>query len=367
MTDISISRLEASQFTNGELSFSALAGDNPFLSEVWQKIWIRHYVSAVEDNLFLFKVVSPQSACTIFPCYRSIVTRGGLFRTSSLQFIGSDWFGDSAMLSEYLGPVSETVQTTHYVSWLDKILTEKDFGELVLSFTADRELVDCAIACAEKKGVFYRVFEHSPAYQVDLRNGFDDYLHSLSANSRRKVYGQRNKLLAAGSLRIERYGNDDASECLSILSELHERRWGRRVFSEDWIRFHETLARSWDGAGSTSFSVLRLDDAPVSILYDIKFGKKVFNLQMGFDPSALDAASLGLLHLGYEIEHAASEGFEIFDLLAGSGMKTDYKRAISNAQTAMWTVQMVPNDTLASLYRVRNKLRSLFQRPAAGG
>ena len=82
--------------------------------------------------------------------------------------------------------------------------------------------------------------------------------------------------------------------------------------------------------GRLRFSRLSIDNTPVSIVYHLRGGNREYNLQMGFDDGLHSAKmSLGLLHLGYEIERAALEGTSALDLLAGQGKQGFFKQRIA--------------------------------------
>jgi CelD/BcsL family acetyltransferase involved in cellulose biosynthesis len=72
---------------------------------------------------------------------------------------------------------------------------------------------------------------------------------------------------------------------------------------------------------------------------------------MGFDPSFGRRLSLGLLHLGYAMEAAAEQQVGTYDFLAGAGLRSDYKRHLSQASRRLSCVQVLRGYLLPPLYR----------------
>src|SRR5204862_3802538 len=89
----------------------------------------------------------------------------------------------------------------------------------------------------------------------------------------------------------------------------------------------------------------------VSVLYDIRKGARQYNIKMAFDPGFERSFSLGLIHFGYAMEAAAAEGVQIYDFLAGRGLKTDYKSHVGTLREELATVQIVTGPILPRLYR----------------
>jgi CelD/BcsL family acetyltransferase involved in cellulose biosynthesis len=89
----------------------------------------------------------------------------------------------------------------------------------------------------------------------------------------------------------------------------------------------------------------------VSVLYDIRKGACQYNISMGFDPSFSRKLSLGLLHLGYAMEAAAESQVSTYDFLAGSGLRSDYKRHLSQVRRSLSCVQVLRGFVLPPLYR----------------
>ena len=76
---------------------------------------------------------------------------------------------------------------------------------------------------------------------------------------------------------------------------------------------------------------MELKGAAVAASLNLVFGGVAYHVLLGFREDAPKRVSLGLATLGYDIESACKDArLKSFDLLAGSGKKTNYKTAIAS-------------------------------------
>jgi CelD/BcsL family acetyltransferase involved in cellulose biosynthesis len=125
------------------------------------------------------------------------------------------------------------------------------------------------------------------------------------------------------------------------LSSLHNKRWEQKgakhsFSSEQYNAFHQTVAREFALKGWLQLSCLELNDEIVAILYDYRYGNKIYYYQGGFDPS-LYKYSPGFVLRAYVIQRAIKDGIEEIDLLKG-GYEHKYRWTEYDRQTINLTI-----------------------------
>lgn len=158
---------------------------------------------------------------------------------------------------------------------------------------------------------------------------FNDYLSNLSKSKRLAIFNRRKRLKALGTLQRQRYDIENSEHFFDILNKFHIDRWKLPCYSKESIRFFKNFSkRLVDEGGTPIFDVIKVDGKPLSTLFDVIWKSRRYNLQMGFDSQQSKPLPLGYLHLGYAIEEAL-ERKQTYDLLAGYGRRTDYKKKIA--------------------------------------
>src|SRR5262249_45493429 len=103
-----------------------------------------------------------------------------------------------------------------------------------------------------------------------------------------------------------------------------------------------------------------------SVLYDIRKGRRQYNMKMGFDPSLTNRLSLGLVHFGYAMEAAAERGAVLYDFLAGPGQTFDFKRNLGQIRRDLSCIQVLRGGVLPEIYRWRDRIRRSGEQGAQG-
>jgi CelD/BcsL family acetyltransferase involved in cellulose biosynthesis len=289
----------------------------------------------------------------IAPLYRRRVVRYGLLPTSSVQLIGLSWRDPAPPISEYLDVIA-TVDEADAVrhACVRAMLDEVAWTEWVIGFTAAATQWRDAFARLELgQHQYVRDIDPSVSYQADLSGGFKGYLLRLGQSTRRSVWNLRRRLALAGTVSFEPVSPAEIDDGFDELNRLHQLRWQRPAFAGAGLVFHTRLAGRLASRGELAFSRLRVGGQVVSVLYDIRKGACQYNISMGFDPSFSRKLSLGLLHLGYAMETAAESQVRTYDFLAGSGMRSDYKRHLSQVRRSLSCVQVLRGFVLPPLYR----------------
>ncbi len=194
---------------------------------------------------------------------------------------------------------------------------------------------------------------HELAYHVDA-NSFPDYLMSLGTSTRLKYFNRRNRLANFGE--IERIGRPsaEAGNFFKELNNFHLMRWGRPCYSEQSQQFmSDFFCRLESQGGKVILDGLYVDGELVSVLLDVVWQGRRYNLQSGYLQQKYSRISLGSIHLGYGIEEAIKNS-QIYDFMAGTGKNENYKLSISNASVNLQNLILV-RGWLKIIYKIFGK------------
>ncbi|BFM10377.1 hypothetical protein R50072_05300 [Simiduia litorea] len=167
------------------------------------------------------------------------------------------------------------------------------------------------------------------AYQVSAVS-MAEYMDLLGKNTRGRYFNKRNKLETSFSTEWRRLNVDtDLAEFFGLLNGFHLKRWSQPCYSDLSQAFiGQFLQEIQRAGGCVHLSVLQLNDAPQSVLLDVEWRNRRYNLQAGFDESIAGNCKLGSIHLGKAIEEAVLAGV-VYDFMAGEGLKSNYKSSIA--------------------------------------
>jgi CelD/BcsL family acetyltransferase involved in cellulose biosynthesis len=285
--------------------------------------------------------------------------RGSLIPTRSLQLIGLSWRDSEPLISEYLDVISSPEDLGAVRSaCLRVLLDEPTWTEFVIGYcAAAQQWRDEFARQTHSRGYYVRLLDPSVSYQANLSRGFGQYLRELGQSTRRSVWNLRRRLAEHGEVSVELLALEEVDDAFVDLNRLHELRWKRSAFSGRRLAFHTSIARRLAARGELALSRLRVDGQVVSVLYDIRKGARQYNIKMSFDQAFDRQLSLGLIHIGYAMEAASERGVTQYDLLAGPGQKSDYKRHLGQARRELGCVQMLRGPFLPTLYRWRDRAR----------
>lgn len=200
------------------------------------------------------------------------------------------------------------------------------------------------------------------SYGVNTEIGFNDYLLLLSKNTRIKLHNKRSKLLSNGVVEIRNMW-PDYKGFIELLNHFHLQRWGKPCYSGRNLAFVQNLFINLIKEEiPVDLSVLSLNGNPISAVFDIHYGGRVYNFQSGFDINAIKNISIGIIHFGYQIE-AACKNPEIhyYDFMAGLGKYNDYKKSISTDRAEFVTLKIIRYKWLHLFLRFTRAVRSARQ------
>ncbi len=207
-------------------------------------------------------------------------------------------------------------------------------------------------------GLMVSVRDTSGSYAVRLSgNSFESYLKSIGANTRLKLYNKRKKLYQLGSISTSNLW-PQVDEFMAILNKFHIERWGKPCFEgRNLQQITHFLQKISLVGGVPDLSVIYCDGQPISVVLDLYYRQRIYNIQSGYIEKFKDGISLGTLHLGMQIEKAFSSDAYFYDFMAGSGKNSNYKKSLATDTENFVSLMLVRNPLLKCLYRVKDILR----------
>jgi hypothetical protein len=355
---IQIKELDEQQFLGIEKDWQNLLGasncNSLFLSWMWQYQWWRLWGKQINARLLLLAMYDDGVLVGLAPMFSRNISLGPIKIFKRIQFIGNVWRFIDTIRTEYsnfitLSSRSEELEKEFFsyinsnVVWDEWIINDMDGDssgyENLKTFSANIKLK-------------HKVINEDMGMNIDCQNSFNAYLTSLSKSTRFRIYNSRKKLLKFGSITIETINTPGRLNfAFEQLNLLHRVRWGENCFDGKALEFHKKLSLDLLKNDQLKFSLILLDGIVISTLYNVIANQCEYNIQAGFDDKKLKGVSIGTLHLGYAIERAFSdEKCNAFDLLAGPGMNSDYKKKFKGHRSLFSTIQFVRNPALKFLY-----------------
>ena len=353
-----VSALDETKFSLMRDAWQSLLGnslaDPLFLSWNWQFLWWQTWAKELDLELQLLAVYDGDHLVGLAPLYLCFFNLGPLKKYRRLQFLGNAWRLSETVRTEYLSFIIQSDRQYEVEQALFHHLDEKlRWDEWVIN---DIDLSTSVFSrfrmFSHRKKMSMRHLSQDEGSRINCVSNFPYYLTQLGKNTRAKVFNYRNKLAQQGHLRVETViGIEQLDAVFALLNELHQKRWKAPCFYGAALSFHLKLSKLMLEQGELQFSLMLLDNKVVSVLYNLSAGGIEYNLQSGFDDARFHRISLGSLHLGYAIERAfSSVRCDCFDLLAGEGMNSDYKKKYKGEITHLKTIQFIRNPSLRFLY-----------------
>jgi CelD/BcsL family acetyltransferase involved in cellulose biosynthesis len=359
---LTLRKWSIADWLGSEAAWSRLLGrsnaDALFLSWDWLTLWWQCFAGALAAVPEILAFYRGSDLVGVAPLYRQRVLRSRVLPATSVQLIGLSWRDSGPLISEYLDVIAIAADTDRVRrACAAALLRERAWTEWVIGFTpAGQQWCEAFAGFDPGRRHYVRDLDPHISYQADLKNGFPDYLRSLGPSTRRSVWNLRSRLAQQGTVSFELLSPAEIDEGFHDLNRLHELRWQRPAFGGRSLDFHSRLAARLASRGELALSRLRVGGQVVSVVYDIRKGARQYNISMGFDPSFSRKLSLGLIHLGYAMEHAAERQVCTYDFLAGTGRRSDYKSHLSQARRDLSCVQVVRGHVLPSLYRWHDRV-----------
>lgn len=322
--------------------------DPLFMSWDWQWLWWQSHRRALAGTLRVLAVYSSsQQLLGLVPLFeQSVRVRGLAIRR--VGFIGLAWHDASAFFSEYLDFIVDRSAAPVVLPRIEENLRAMPWDELVMGNVKDDSLAAQTMRESIARFATIRPAQALVAYRVALAGGFQAFLAGLHQSVRRRVFNHRRRL---GTASLRRARLEDVDGFLATLARFKRARWGERYADSDSIRrFEHELALALLARGQLELTALEADGRVVGVMYNAVCGTTEYYLQSAFDPELTQGVSLGYLHFGYAMESAAERSVTQFDLLAGEGLSTDYKRTLASQSVPLVSYQAVRPAWLRALY-----------------
>lgn len=359
---------DAEWFGRAEHEWRELMGRsqaNPlFMGWVWQSIWWQSFSTALSAELTMLTARDPGGTLRgIAPLMKLSTHSRRPLPAVQLAPIGNVWRLNQGEVTEHVDWIVDTEYANEVSSRFESYLENSDnWHELLLSYTYPESIAAVALEkLATRLDCYVRREKALPLYAVDASMTFDEFLETLGANTRKRLFGRRTLLRQTGEIRRVVADSGNIATQLDKLDVLSRKRWGTG-FSETSRRFFERLSSRLLSDGTLRFSTLEVDGQPISSLYDVDADGVTYNIRSAIDTTFHPRLSPGLLHLGLEIERAC-ERAEIhrYSLLAGGGKSSDYKRDITKLTEHFTSIQLVRRRHEKTLYRFYDRLRRVMR------
>ncbi|MES2822209.1 MAG: GNAT family N-acetyltransferase [Pseudomonadota bacterium] len=344
--------------------YDAQPTPNLFRSKTWLDAWHQAWNQSLNGNSSAAKEAITHFTCGNLAAY---AYKDRLFKLLSIKTIypeGKSSKKIPAIRNEYFQfPFAPNDHKSWEDFWsdLDAQGWDKILFDDILKKSADYSML---INQARSRGFTVLTRNEDVAFGINTAAcDFLTYVKQLSKSTKIKLYNKRSKLNSLGKIRINNICNDK-KYFINLLNEFHMDRWGKPCFSknnEKMINYFLNTCNNEDI--KLDFSVMTLDDIPVSVVFDIKCGNRIYNLQSGYKEKWVKGISLGTLHLGYQIEAAFSNPeVHYYDLMAGRGKKTNYKKSISNSTAEFASLAVFRKKWIPAAHRLKDQLQKLKTR-----
>ncbi len=368
MKGIKVHLWDTEQFRNSKDSWSELlersTSDKLFMSWEWLFSWWN--VFSKQENMELYLLAAFNSSDTlvgIAPLYLKTSLSKKIVKTQRLQLIGNCWREIDTMRTELQDFIVDSCYATEVIhSFAIYLNNSTVWDELVLAdLNKDSETYKCLIQNRILSNCYYRNAEESNSYYLELNGTFDTFCRRLGKNMRLKLFNRRKLLCKLGNVEFIKIKSEDIKSTFELLNSLHLKRWGRPAFEHNCLHFNMLVAELMAQKEALQFTVLKVDNIPISIQYNYIIDNHEYNIQAGFDEGFHKKIALGYLHFGYAIEAAFNDGVKVYDFLAGEGKNTQYKARLTDKTVKLASIQVVRNKLAKKLYRSYDYLTGFIQ------
>ncbi len=349
--------------------WQALQGssDPLFMSIAWRETWWDIWGGDTKGDAKWLLVEDGRGPLALAPVYldRARLNVLGLSATyPRLQMIGCSYGHLSTPRAEYNAFLLRQDDEESAFRCLAEHLEALPWGEAVFEDVVLDSAMDRGLrAWAARRGWRVRQIWEDVSYVVNTSGAFSEYLAGLGSNTRLRMFNRRKLLDGMGRVERRNLFPDQVDEFFSLLNDFHRVRWGAACYGKQSLAFQKRLLNGLHEAGAQiDLALLVLDERPLSVLYNIRIGGRIYNVQSGYIERFHDKLSLGGLHLGFAIEEAfADPDVSCFDLLAGGGKVSDYKRHFAKPDVPLRSYKIVRSGGLGMLYWCKDHLLNRIQ------
>lgn len=354
-----LSSLEFSQIRPEWDALLAKSDADPlFMSWAWQISWWDVWEDELGLRLRLLGVYDDGGGLVgLAPLYEHRFRTPVGWEILRLHAIGNAWKLSPTVRTEYVQFIVERENSDAILAAITGYLAKLEWDELIIPDADESGMARWEQALKPRVDASKVIRSESEGILINTSGGFSQWLANLGRNTRLKAYNRRD--IFERELQGRFVSWDSSGEFLERLNHFHQSRWGKPCFDAFALAFHTKLLARLGNDQSARLSVLMAGKDIVSVLYDIQAGSRVYNLQAGFTEKLHGKVSLGTLHLGYAIEQSfRAPDIHGYDLLAGAGKNTFYKRHFKGETVCFTTVEYVRSPLLKAAYGARSWLPS---------
>ena len=342
--------------------------DKLFLSWEWQYSWWDTFAPLHNLDLTLLAAYDKHNILIgIAPLYTIKSKTKKFINTKQLQFIGNICRGKSTMLTEFIDFIVARENSSNIKhAFLEYINKKLEWDEFHLpELKKESSTYSFLIKANTLPNSHIRIVDEYKSYYVDTTSQFSNYISQRGKNTRLRMFNRRKVLNAKGDLTIRRAAESEIDEHFELLNDLHQKRWGKKIFTGERLIFNTNVAKEMAKRGCLNFSVLLMNNEPISIQFNYIVNHHEYNIQAGFEEEFDKKIALGYLHFGYEVETAFENETLIYDFLAGEGKNTNYKERLTDTFHDMIQLQIIRKRSLKYLYLINDFLGHLKQKLTA--
>jgi CelD/BcsL family acetyltransferase involved in cellulose biosynthesis len=317
-----------------------------FLTHEWLSTWWKHLSEG--RRLSIVTLRDGGELIGILPVAerRAQLTR---MMPRVFEFLGSGVIG-SDYLDVVSAPSREVEVIGHFVDYLTGRGRMLQFGQLRAGRSMASRLAD-GLQQSNWTGDRRKI---NVCPHIDLTgHSWESYLATVGPNVRKNINRCLRNLPKTFRMRVDYAPQTiNAGEGLSILMELHRKRWeasgkSEAFHSESVVAFHREFVEMAAQQGWLRLITIHLDGVPAASLYGLLYDGVFYFYQSGFDP-AFSKYSVGVATMALSINLAIEEGAREFDFLHGD---EEYKFHWTRQTRDLMRIELHPPRVTAWVYK----------------
>ena len=287
--------------------------DNPFLKSAWMYPWIETMCS---DSCKLHFLVVMREQQVVG--YAPLVLRKSFSRGRHLTFVGSGKTCADYMTFPTLPGFEEEVNTA-IAGWLNENDSHWDRMELD-GVTVDNSSTSNFCDSMTALGCEVHPIETLSSYRLELPETWDDFLATLSKNSRKK-FRRQSRAIEGNSTLHQATDSKSLLQGLEILESLHTSRWNslgeEGCFAHPGFReFLTAMAKEKLEQGTLSLIWLTYEGQPIAADIGYRSEEGLYTYQGGISTEHLHLEP-GRAIIKCQMELAMARGLKFIDFLRG--------------------------------------------------
>jgi CelD/BcsL family acetyltransferase involved in cellulose biosynthesis len=340
------------------------AADTIFLTWEWIYTWWECFGES--KKLFIIIAENDGSIVGIAPLYITKARFLGILKLKHLEFLGTN-----GALTEYMDFIIFKGYESEIVPAFLNFIFEQSLQWDVLNLVSVRQdalnLKLIKIYCNKKK-LRYQEYNSNISPYIKLPASFDEYMQSLSRNSRWRFKKHKKNLEKGRKVEVfETKDQSSVSEDFSKIIQLHQKRWeqkgGKGSFSNtkaQFIQFHKSIVQRFFVNGWLYLTQLQVEGESVAGQYNFFYNDIVYYHSVGFDPQWAEFNIGSVLQL-LVLEDSINKGAKEFDFLRGTEQYKYIwaKNKHISVDIAIWKNQFLANRTFFER-RIRKIIKKII-------